>query len=348
MTTLERPAPFTTEGVLDPAWLSATLSGERPVEVREVRVTGSQRTLMTKLRVEAELADGTTRALCIKAFLDAGGTSSQYWDMAGQAGAAEARFYGDLAPALPMRLAGCHAAVLDPATGHGVVVMDDVVAAGGRFLTALEPYTPDQAAASLEQLAILHTATSSAPVDRFGNRLTQFVERPYLATDVIQGLLDDHRGDALDPAVRSAARLARGLAALAERDAGSRPALVHGDPHAGNLFELGGLPHLIDWQTIQRSHWAIDVSYHIVSALTVEDRERSERDLLRHYLDARRSRGGEAPAWEAAWDDYRAHLLYGYYMWAITRLVAPEIVVEFTRRLGGAVAALGSFELVGV
>ena len=43
---------------------------------------------------------------------------------------------------------------------------------------------------------------------------------------------------------------------------------------------------LVDWQLVQRGRWYFDVGYHIASTLTVDERRRSERDLLRHYLDA--------------------------------------------------------------
>ena len=46
--------------------------------------------------------------------------------------------------------------------------------------------------------------------------------------------------------------------------------------------------------------------------------------------------------------EYRAHLAYGYFMWAITQMVDPPIIETFTRRLGLAVADHDSFGLLGV
>ena len=48
---------------------------------------------------------------------------------------------------------------VDPTTRHGVVITEDVVAQGATFLDSHSPYTPDQAADSLAQLANLHVAT---------------------------------------------------------------------------------------------------------------------------------------------------------------------------------------------
>jgi aminoglycoside phosphotransferase (APT) family kinase protein len=120
--------------------------------------------------------------------------------------------------------------------------------------------------------------------------------------------------------------------------------LVHGDAHAGNLYlTADGRPGLVDWQLLNRGHWALDVAYHIGAVLTVADRERAERDLVRHYLDRLRSYGAAAPSWEEAWRDYRRALVYGYYLWSITRRVAEPITCEFATRLGLAVAANDSF-----
>ena len=51
---------------------------------------------------------------------------------------------------------------------------------------------------------------------------------------------------------------------------------------------------------------------------------------------------------ETAWLKYREAVIYGYYMWGITRRVDPPVHVQFTDRLGRAVMRHGSFELLGV
>ena len=85
-----------------------------------------------------------------------------------------------------------------------------------------------------------------------------------------------------------------------------------------------------------------------MAELAPEERERSEQTLLRHYLDCLRALGVTPPDFDQAWDDYRANMVYGSYMWAITRLVEPRITHEFVRRLGLAVTALDSYALLGL
>lgn len=78
------------------------------------------------------------------------------------------------------------------------------------------------------------------------------------------------------------------------------------------------------------------------------DREKNERDLLRHYLDQLRANGVDAPGWDEAWNEYRKGIVFGLYMWAVTLLVDPEITTTLLQRLGTAAATHDSFGAVGV
>ena len=100
---------------------------------------------------------------------------------------------------------------------------------------------------------------------------------------------------------------------------------------------------------MQRNFYGIDVGYHIASALTTEDREKAERDLLRHYLDELRAFGvADAPTWDELWDAYRIGNVYGFFMWGITKIVLPPKIKVLLQRLSAAVAAHDSFAAVGV
>lgn len=229
--------------------------------------------------------------------------------------------------------------------------MEDVVAQGGVFLSPLSKYSPQQAARSLDQLARLHAAFWGG---RFGSfpwlvsRLEQIAARPLIPVGQFQDFLDGERGEPLPGELRDAARVHRALGALARRSADTPSSLVHGDAHAGNIIELDGSAALSDWQLVQRGCWAFDVAYHIGAVLTPEDRQATERDLLRRYLERLADFGVTPPAWDAAWADYRAHMVYGFYLWGITRTVEPRVRNEFVRRLGLAVESLGSLQLLSV
>ncbi len=68
---------------------------------------------------------------------------------------------------------------------------------------------------------------------------------------------------------------------------------------------------------MQRGSWAVDVTYFLGGALSVEDRRANERDLLRHYLDVLASYGVDAPTFDEAWHPYRQHLWHGFMWWSL-------------------------------
>lgn len=347
------PAPLTVAEILDPEWLQAHVYRDLPgVRVHGAREVWREENTATKVRIAVDLDGPETaiRAICVKGMLD---ESGQKWLGNGNS-ITETRFYRDLAPALGaagVRVPPCLYAGIDEKTGHGLVVMEDLVAAGAEFLTPLTPYSPDQARQSLAQLARLHAVTgpgSPAYVTDFdGITLRTMAKESLIPIPLLQEQLDGPRGTPLPDTIRDAARLHAALAPLVERLAVEQPCLVHGDAHAGNLYRQDGDAGIIDWQIVQHGHWAQDVAYHIGAALDVADRRAHERDLLEHYFDVRAQLGTPVEDRDAGWRLYGAAMLYGYYLWAITRRVRQDVTHEFVRRLGTGVADHDSFALIG-
>jgi len=347
------PAPMQIAEILNPRWLEAVVYKDFP----GVEVTGSEileltfnSATKTRIAVKVENAPPElTKNICVKGMHNAAG---QLYVASGVS-KTEALFYQELAVPLSksFNLPRCIYSAIDPATGHGLVVMEDLVVGGCKFLSALTPYTADEASTSLEQLARLHAAgpegSSLYELPWLVRSLDRMAQNSLIPIDMIQDLLNGPRGDPLPAYVLDAARLHRSLGSLAERFRKEPSSLVHGDAHAGNLYKLpdGKGIGLIDWQLIQRGYWALDVAYHLGAALTPEDRRANERELLAHYLDRRAAFGGPKIDGDVAWDHYRMAMLYGYYLWAVTRRVDPVIILEFVRRLGAAVADLESFKL---
>lgn len=342
------PIPLTLEQALDPAWLTPVLApATGGASITAVQVVEVLRTMATKVRFTAtwDGPKGGSAAFCLKAFLDVDADSAR--------GAAvtitEADFYTEIAPQLSVRVPTCVAHRLDRAAGQGVIIMRDLVAEGARFCTALEPFTPDQAAASLDQLARLHAG--SASLDRaswIGHRISDFAHAQFLPPETLQALLDGPRGIGLETGVRDARRLISGLKALAEYDRNLPQTLIHGDCHAGNLFQTPAGPGLIDWQLLQRGNWALDVAYHIAAVLPVEVAAREEWNLLRDYLERARGYGCDTPDFATAREQYRAAIVWGYYLWAITRRVEPAVIKTFIFRLGSALTRHESYRLLEV
>jgi hypothetical protein len=345
-------APTDLAEILSADWLTSVLSAVYPgAAVDRVSIVEEIVTTAHKVRFAVEyrtsMGPEVPRKFCVKGFF--GPDAPRYRSTA--AAASEAFFYRDLAPGLSVRLPQCVYAAVDAGTQHGIIVMKDLVADGARFLTALEPYSLRQATATLDQLARLHAASwNGREFDRLSwlkPQLQQLATVPIMPPSKLQTLLEGPRGKPLPSVIKDADRIYRALRALSERLSRETTCVVHGDAHAGNVFEQSEGPGLIDWQLVQSGCWALDVAYHIGAVLNVEERERSERALLTHYCDRLRAHGATPPAPDHAWLLYRMGAIYGYYLWGITQRVVPEVTEEFVRRLGSAVVAHDSFGLLG-
>jgi aminoglycoside phosphotransferase (APT) family kinase protein len=99
--------------------------------------------------------------------------------------------------------------------------------------------------------------------------------------------------------------------------------VLHGDPHPGNLYLLGDRVGLLDWQAVRRGSGLRDASYLIVLGLDIDDRRRSERDLVDHYRSELERAGGPRFAAGAGWLMHRRMTAYAY------------VAASFTVGLGG-------------
>lgn len=343
-------APADLAAVISPAWLTHIFAARWPgTVVRRVEIVELLITQATKVRLKLEVEGGGSavqREICIKGVLtDTGALPS--------ASIVETLFYREGVGVLPVRSPKCLHASLNEDGTRGVIVMHDVIAAGGAFCSALDPFTPDQAMDGLEQLARLHVASMPGST-AFGfhwaySFLDRISHQPLMPQENLQALLDGPRGAHLAPVVRDAVRLQRALERLAADVRDDPMCLVHGDAHAGNVYrEADGALGLVDWQILQKGSWAMDVGYHLAAVLTPDDRRMHERHLLAEYCTLVKSLGGADIDCDAAWRSYRIAMIYGYFLWAITRKVEPEIINAFVHRLGTAADDLHSFDLLGV
>jgi Phosphotransferase enzyme family len=333
--------PDSLEEALSPAWLTAAL-GQRFPGIEVVAVTPgplvSRVSTNARFRIECSggVPEGLSPQLCVKGYFSE--TQQPYRHV----GESEAWFYRRLAEPSGVRTLFSVYADVDPDSRHGVVITEDVVVKGATFLDARSPYSPDQVAASLDVLAKLHSSTWQA---------ARWSDTPWLAPRLesyvgmrgigdIRGNFEGPIGARVPDSARHAEPLLAAFHALAAKTSSAAPwSVLHGDAHIGNVFLDGaGRPSFLDWQLVQRGPWYLDVGYHIGSALTVEDRRGTERELLAHYLDRLGTSGVPVPTREAAWLGYRRGIVYGFFLWAITLKVDPSITSTLLERLGTATA----------
>jgi hypothetical protein len=340
--------PDSLDVLLTPQWLNGALSSRFPgIEVTAVTRGPVVERVSTNARFHIEctpeVPPGLSPDLCVKGYFSEQGRAL------GPAGEPEARFYRDLADATGVRTMRSVWADVHPQTRHGVVITEDVIAAGGEFLDALTPYSVDQVASTLGELARLHgyawDNAHRTETSWLAPRIASTMQTRGLPE--IRGNFDGPNGARVPPEVRDPQQLIDAVTRLAAREPGAGWTVIHGDTHVGNVFLDGDRrPSLTDWQLVQLGHWSIDVGYHIASSLEPAERASAERDLLAHYLDALKREGVDAPTFDAAWLEYRRGVAYGFYLWAITLFVKPDIIEALLHRLGSAARDLESYAAI--
>jgi aminoglycoside phosphotransferase (APT) family kinase protein len=261
---------------------------------------------------------------------------------------AEARFYGEVARAIPVPLPPVLAT--QSRCGWGAtVVLADVTERGAAAGAPGDALTAAQAALVVEQLARLHALMWSAPsLDREYHWLAGRVRRSEdrlgsaLAVPLMRRGLR-RAGSAVPtalhgPALGYARRRRQVMRFLAD---GPRT-LVHHDVHPGNLFWRESGPGLLDWHLVRIGEGVGDVAYFLATALTPETRRVHEADLLTRYRRALAEHGVDARDLVNLRQRYRAHLVYPFEAMVVTLAVggmmALDSNLELIRRAAAAVA----------
>jgi len=226
-------------------------------------------------------------------------------------GRREALFYERLAPGLAMRIPAVYFASCDERDGSFLLLLEDLVATGCRVPDGRTGVAPDAAARALEDLAGLHRRFDD-PARRRAEAgwVPPPLHDPSYGTTFLRRGLDHHR-ERFSAAYAEISELyiakADALHALWQE---GPTTVIHGDPHIGNLFDDAGRIGFLDWGILSVGAALHDASYFLCMALSIEDRRRCERDLLRHYLGALRAGGGTAIGFDAAWRAHRVHAAY--------------------------------------
>jgi hypothetical protein len=226
-------------------------------------------------------------------------------------GTAEARFYRDVATAVPVRVPGVLYAELDD-DGY-VMLLEDLEASGCRFPRPTDDDVVAVVDSIVDELAALHAQYWEHPaLDR---ELGWVAEGKRIAFGsggrFMRMALDQFAAD-MPPAYRRLGELYVARAAeIAELWAAPPPTLAHGDPHMGNLFVDGRRAGFFDWGMVMRKAGMWDVAYVICNSVPTEIRRANEHAWIGQYRAALATRGIALDA-DDAWEQYR---LYAVYSW---------------------------------
>lgn len=354
MTATSRPYPARSGSLprhleqINAAWLTGLLQQRYPGLVVESMTTVQLiNSHTTKLRVELTFNEvgkhaGIPARVCLKSNWSDGFESGEICEL-------EARFYHLMQGQLQVPVAASYCADWDgDGSGRGVVVMEDLGGAAGRFGNSRDHLGVDGVAHGLESLARLHAAlwdsarldedwlhrSMATPVD------TEQVLRMYNYSRLNMQKAS-YRAFLPDWLYQTPERFAQAFDELAamERAQPGPLCLVHGDSHQGNSFlreatAAGpGERVWLDWQLVRKGQPWRDIVYFMLGALTIDERRSHYRDLIRHYHTTLRGLGvADLCSMEAAWEQCQLWPVYGMQSWLSNMDVWGQSGEEMVRR----------------
>jgi aminoglycoside phosphotransferase (APT) family kinase protein len=268
----------------------------------------------------------------------------------------EVRFYERIRPGIVLETPRIYACAVDEAIYRFAVVIEDMTYRGARFPNALAGLTGEELAPLMSTLAALHAPNwdridlessfdwlETATRGKSAVWWTSPQGRDVFDAEILAA---PYKRDAVD-LDRHPTELIYRAFARSQKAADREPrTVVHGDTHIANCYQRpDGVFGLLDWQLMRIATWANDVSYSIVTALDIEQRRRSEEDLLRHYLAELAAHGVDAPSWDDAWRQYRQQALYGLLSWTVTptSMYSEGLLDALIRRAAAASDDLDTF-----
>jgi hypothetical protein len=319
---------------LSPAWLSEVL-GANVVDVKVL-----DHAVATNQRVRIALSYATPDEGPASLFVKLAPLDPAHKEMIGASGMGEreSSFYADIARSLDLRVPYAYFAS-SSADGNFAIVLEDLAATGCAFSAGEWGVTADAAAVALVELARFH-ARFEDPVPRTAVAPWLAIARPQqtdFAAQLMRTVLDQH-ADALTPSYVATGELFVDHHARLEELWNAGPqTYIHGDTHIGNVFLDRGRVGFVDWGLSRVSTHIRDISYFLTMTVDPVARQRSERDLLRLYLDALRSAGGADISLDEAWSAHRVQA--GYTVVATFLAFMPSYAGPEAQALGGALRA---------
>lgn len=267
----------------------------------------------------------------------------------GRLGHTEVRFYSQLAAELT-GVPKAYGTAFDPWTGRYLLVLEDLPPSCV-FPDTLHPLSMDQAGLIVELLAKLHgTFWGRLPADGrgpLGWLYTPSGDVTSLLTGALMKTSMKRLAERSTIPVENGRFIAENYRAVAALIDAPPHTVMHGDAHPGNVYFRDGEAGLLDWQAVRRGHPSRELAYTLVTSLTPEDRQASQRDLLDEYRRALAAAGGPELDRDDLWLRYRQGALYAYVAALITAgmggMQVENIAMEGLRR---GVAALEDLETI--
>lgn len=229
----------------------------------------------------------------------------------------EVRFYQELSARTKLPHAECYHAALDDESQDFVLLMEDLQ--GGRTVDQCEGCSQADAEMAVDHLAAFHAGWWNDETLAEQHWLPRLCDSPL--PEAVMFSFEQSWGPVQE---LFPGRVPDDVRAFGDRypEIGSELmarlseppfTLSHGDYRLDNMFFFDdrGFMALCDFQLIDRSRGARDLTYFLTQSLTVEDRERLERPLVERYVAGLESHGVTDYGFDRAWEDYRMACLFG-------------------------------------
>lgn len=248
----------------------------------------------------------------------------------------EVAFYMRLRTELAIETPQCLGGVHDVASGQFGLALENLERRAVLFPNVTTPLAVDDIRSLLDTLAALHARYWNSP--RFDTDLSwiqphtrgslyNLFNDPNAVPALIRHEVDcnQFKRELVEGAGQTADGLYHEFRKLQQHQAGLPQTVCHGDTHIGNTYLLpadadtadrGGL---IDWQLMSRGYCMHDVTYLLITGLSVKQRRENQQELLQYYLEQLAVNGvTQRPGFDETWLEYRRAAVWGVYIGWLT------------------------------
>jgi hypothetical protein len=312
---------------ITPGFLTAALQERFPgISVRDCKVVNVHHGFTTIVRLDLEYEDGAAKMGAPSRLILKGGFEPATRGIAGEWAIGpflmETGAYRRMKPDLGLNMPDCFFAQVDVERGQIILLLEDLLERGAKFGHGLVPHTVDQVRRRLTSLAAFHARSWGQPDLKDGGRWSMFPEN---AATLFKGYMDhiappekwkefvaSPRGAACAVEFHDRDWVMRAMDYMIALSDSVPNSVVHGDTHAGNLFEEpDGTPGFYD-SLPMRTAPMVEISYFMTNVLDHGDRRRYDKDLVAHYRDELLRNGVAAPSLDELMHQFAAFLPYGY------------------------------------
>lgn len=242
----------------------------------------------------------------------------------------EVAFYTRLRPEIEIEAPRCFGGLYHPGGGFGIA-LEDLRLRDVHFANVTSNVSLAQIETLLGVLATLHAHYWESP--RFETDLSWLqphtagaiygmFNHPEAVPAMIAGQVEANqfKTELVEAAGQTTEGLYREFRKLQQHQATLPQTLCHGDTHIGNTYLLpDGGAGLVDWQLMARGYCLHDVTYLLMTGISVATRRQHQRDLLAFYREQLVKRGvADVPSLDTLWLEYRRAAVWGVYIGWLT------------------------------